>query len=274
MIILICPARAGASPQYPDDFVDLKMFNKVDSAIMDSTRSAERVSLMRKKYHNPYRFNVSQMIAPLSLITVGVMGRTSDWVEGRNKDLREGFTHSIDSKFTMDDYMQYLPMAAAFAMKIHGLQGKHTALESAVILATAYSLMGITVNSVKYTVKELRPDGSSRNSFPSGHTATAFMGATFLWLEYRDVSPWIGGCGFAAATATGFFRMYNNRHWLTDVLAGAGIGILSTKAAYWLFPPMSRLLFKHRKPQAQALSAVPFYDPRSQGAGIACTLSF
>ena len=38
--------------------------------------------------------------------------------------------------------------------------------------------------------------------------------------------------------------MYNNRHWLTDVAAGAGIGILSTKIAYWLYPFLNSKLFK------------------------------
>ena len=91
-----------------------------------------------------------------------------------------------------------------------------------------------------------RPDGSSRNSFPSGHTATAFMGAEFLRKEYWDVSPWIGVAGYAVAAGTGFFRMYNNRHWLTDVLTGAGIGILSTQAAYWLYPTITKTFFRKR----------------------------
>jgi hypothetical protein len=49
--------------------------------------------------------------------------------------------------------------------------------------------------------------------------------------EYKDVSIWYGISGYVVATGTGFFRMYNDRHWLTDVAAGAGIGILCTKTA-------------------------------------------
>jgi membrane-associated phospholipid phosphatase len=56
------------------------------------------------------------------------------------------------------------------------------------------------------------------------------------WQEYKDVSIWYGISGYVVATGTGFFRMYNDRHWLTDVAAGAGIGILCTKTAYWLYP--------------------------------------
>ncbi len=69
---------------------------------------------------------------------------------------------------------------------------------------------------------------------------------SFLRKEYWDVSPWIGVAGYAVAAGTGFFRMYNNRHWLTDVLTGAGIGILSTQAAYWLYPTITKTFFRKR----------------------------
>ena len=79
-------------------------------------------------------------------------------------------------------------------------------------------------------------DKPSDYSFPSGHTATAFMGAEFLYQEYKDISPWIGYSGYLIAATTGYLRIYNNRHYLNDVVAGACIGIISTKFAYWLYP--------------------------------------
>ena len=51
------------------------------------------------------------------------------------------------------------------------------------------ALMATAVNSLKYSCKVMRPDGSTRNSFPSGHTATAFMAATMLHKEYGHLSP-------------------------------------------------------------------------------------
>ena len=109
--------------------------------------------------------------------------------------------------------------------------------------------MGSSVYALKNITKIERPDGSSNNSFPSGHTATAFAGAEFLWQEYKDVNIWYGITGYAVATGTGIFRIYNARHWLSDVVMGAGIGILTTKIAYWIFPYIdnhhSRCLFQH-----------------------------
>lgn len=91
--------------------------------------------------------------------------------------------------------------------------------DRSVILVTSYAIMATTVLGLKSISHVERPDGSSNNSFPSGHTATAFMGAEFLYQEYKDKSIWYGIAGYAVATGTGLFRIYNNRHWLTDVAA-------------------------------------------------------
>ncbi|MBP1540187.1 MAG: phosphatase PAP2 family protein [Prevotella sp.] len=107
----------------------------------------------------------------------------------------------------------------------------------------SYAIMAGFVNTIKYTAKEMRPDGSSANSWPSGHTATAFVGATLLHKEYGMTrSPWFSVAGYGVATATGIMRVLNNRHWVSDVLSGAGIGIMSTELAYAL----SDLIFKGR----------------------------
>lgn len=73
-------------------------------------------------------------------------------------------------------------------------------------------------------------DNSAPTTFPSGHTAgTAFLAATFLDEQYRHVSKWISVGGYVIATSVGVSRILNNRHWISDVLAGAGIGMLSVK---------------------------------------------
>jgi len=64
--------------------------------------------------------------------------------------------------------------------------------------------------------------------------------------EYKDVSPWYGVGGYILAASTGFMRMYNNKHWLSDVVAGAGTGILSTDLTYYLYPKLKRL-FSHKR---------------------------
>ena len=53
--------------------------------------------------------------------------------------------------------------------------------------------------------------------------------------EFGWRSPWYSVAGYSMATATALLRIMNNRHWAGDVIAGAGIGILSTKFSYWLY---------------------------------------
>lgn len=140
-----------------------------------------------------------------------------------------------------------------------GVKGKNNFKDRTIILGISGLLVGTSVNLLKYTTKIERPDKSTRNSFPSGHAAIAFMGAEFLRQEYKDVSPWYGIAGYAVATGTGLLRIYNDRHWFGDVVAGAGFGILSTKAAYWLYPMLQRK-FSKKKKNRKNLLFIPFYN--------------
>lgn len=240
----------------------------IDSAETYQSPFRERVAPRRTM--NPYKFRPTQIVAPALLIGVGVVGLESDWLKYQNKEVRDELKESIDSKFTIDDFSQYVPLVSTYGLNLLGIRGKHNYADLTIISCTAYALMGLTVNPVKSITKVERPDGSSRNSFPSGHTATAFMGAELLRREYWDVSPWIGIGGYVIAAGTGFFRMYNSRHWLTDVIAGAGFGILSVQAAYWLYPIISKSLFHKRYLKNTYIS--PYVS--DEGKGVSCTLSF
>jgi membrane-associated phospholipid phosphatase len=118
----------------------------------------------------------------------------------------------------------------------------------------------------KRTSNVVRTDDSSTNSFPSGHTATAFMGAEFLFQEYKDVSIWYGISGYVIAAGTGLFRVYNDRHWFSDVATGAGIGILSTKITYWMYPLLKKSVFKDKKDTKGLV--MPFYNGKQYGLGL------
>lgn len=216
-------------------------------------------------------FKPSALILPGVLIGYGVVGIESDGVKIWNAEIKEELNEHIDEKLTVDDFSQYAPALAVYGLNAAGIKGKHNFRDRTTILLTAYIIMGTTVTTLKNTTKIMRPDNSSSNSFPSGHTATAFMGAEFLWQEYKDVSPWYGIAGYVVATGTGFFRMYNDRHWFTDVVTGAGIGILSTKCAYWVNPWLTKKLFKDKQKQATSM-VYPYYN--GEQLGIGCVFNF
>ena len=153
-----------------------------------------------------------------------------------------------------DDYLQYSPRLLMLGLKAAGVEGRSSWGRMLTSDAFAVGIMAITVNSLKQTVKKERPDHSGNNSFPSGHTATAFMLATMLHKEYGLTrSPFYSIAGYSLATATALSRQLNNKHWFSDVLTGAGIGILSTEVGYYL----ADLIFKDkgiiRQPKARGV---------------------
>ena len=133
-----------------------------------------------------------------------------------------------------DDYTQYLPIAVMFGMKAAGVKGQSSWGELLLSDALSVAIVAGVVNGGKSLVGKERPDGSSNNSFPSGHTTTAFMAATMLHKEYGEVSPWVSIGAYSCAAVTGMTRQMNNRHWMSDVLVGAGLGIASVELGYYL----------------------------------------
>lgn len=161
-------------------------------------------------------------------------------VDDQIQRTRDQHLFSFSNEF--DNYLQYAPLATVFGMKLAGVEGRSTWAEMLTADVISAATMAGIVNGLKYTVKRQRPNNGKRNSFPSGHTATAFMAATMLYKEYGDISPWIGIGAYTSSTLVAIGRMMNDRHWLSDVLAGAGIGIMSTELGYFL----SDLIFKKK----------------------------
>ena len=144
-------------------------------------------------------------------------------------------------KSSIDDYTQYFGPAMTLGLKIFGYEGRSDWTRFLVSAGLSYGVMGALVNTIKYSAKEMRPDGSTANSWPSGHTANSFVGATVLHKEYGLTrSPWFSVAGYSIATATGVMRVLNNRHWVSDVMSGAGIGIFAGELGYAL----ADLIFK------------------------------
>ncbi len=218
-------------------------------------------------------FTYEALIIPAVLIGYGVVGLESHTLLSIDRETRDEINEHIDTKITVDDFSQYIPFLAVYGLNAVGIRSKNNFMDRTIILGTAYLIMGGTVSIIKGTGNVERPDGSSTNSFPSGHTATAFMGAEFLFQEYKEISIWYGISGYLVATGTGYFRMQNNRHWLSDVVTGAGIGILSTKVAYWIHPLIKKTIFKENEIGKQKMNGmmIPFYNGKEYGLGISMT---
>ena len=217
------------------------------------------------------RFRAEQLVAPVALVGIGALGIGENApMRGVNLAIRDGlYKASNGVKLHFDDYVQYVPVAFYLTLDFMGLEAKHSFGERLAVGVVTYLSVTALSQSIKYIVREPRPDTGTRNSFPSGHTMTAFAGAELVRSEYG----WGVGMGaYALATTVGFMRMYNNRHWFNDVLAGAGFGILSARIGYWMLP-LSRHLFKIPR-KGQAVIATPIYHTNTKAVGMSCAIQF
>ncbi len=211
-------------------------------------------------------FPVNSFIVPAAMIAYGVTSLNNHKLKDWNAELKEEIWDEKPHKqIHIDNYLQFAPAAAVYGLNAMGIHGKHNFKDRTILYGMSTLIMSGTVFAVKKYAAYERPDGSNKLSFPSGHTANAFMSAEFLRQEYKDVSPWYGVAGYAVAAATGYLRMYNNKHWFGDVVAGAGIGIASTKMAYWLYPKMQHWISPNKDLHTVVM---PTYQNGAVGLGL------
>lgn len=245
----ICAAIAGVMALMPISATEENDSIKITSvAPNDSSHNINDSIIIKYPY--------SKMIECTHIGVPFIVGGLIEMEHNKKfRELRNSFMPRFHSE--VDNFTQYLPAGVMLGMKAFGVPSRSSWGEMLTADAFSAIIMAGLVNSIKYTAKLRRPDGSSNNSFPSGHTATAFMTAHMLNVEYGHLSPWIGMGAYATASATGLMRMANNRHWMSDILAGAGIGIISTEFGYWL----SDIIFNRDKVKTEIIDHWLNYEP-------------
>lgn len=212
---------------------------------------------------NPKKIN--SYILPTVFVGYGLISLGDNAI--RDLDLSTKAELSEDHpKFAahVDDYAIFSPLLAMYALDIAGVKAKNNVLDQTAMVLITTAITTATITTLKNKTHRLRPDGSSYNSFPSGHTATVFAAAEIFNQEFKDQSPWFGYAAYTVATATGMLRMYNNKHWLSDVVAGAGFGILSTKLTYIVYPYIKKIL----NGKKNNLVIAPTYQYRNMGLNL------
>ena len=168
-----------------------------------------------------------------------------------NRDIHKLFpTYST----TLDNLLIIAPYFELAGAALAGVESRDDRVNMLLIIAKGEAIMLASTFAVKYLSQETRPDGSDNLSFPSGHTAQAFLAASIVHTELRDKSQWYGVGAYAIATSVAALRMINNKHWQSDVVAGAGFGILSAHLAY-----LSHRNRWGRKPLGRDVGVAPAY---------------
>jgi len=193
----------------------------------------------------PHKSFLSKTIVPATLILSGVLLTGTQTEKNWQIDIRNKVGNNYQNE--LDDYIQYVPYAQIYLGDIIGIKAKNHWFDQTKNIVIGGILTTVITHSLKRGVGKERPDASSNYSFSSGHTAAAFLGATILYQEYKDTSPMYAYSGYLFATSTGGLRIMNNKHWVSDVLAGAGIGILVANIIYYIEPLKNWNPFKKSK---------------------------
>ncbi|TPG66402.1 phosphatase PAP2 family protein [Hymenobacter nivis] len=203
-------------------------------AAADTTHKYENPAGVSSPERKPFfqRKLVRASIVPAILIGYGAYtfnGGGFYTNEDANRDIHRVFPKS-NSRIA--DYLIFAPYVELGAVVLAGVESHNDRVNLLLILAKSEAIMLASTFAVKHFSQEERPDGSDRLSFPSGHTAQAFLAASIVHTELRDKSPWYGIGAYTIATGVGALRMINEKHWQSDVFAGAGFGIMSAHLAY------------------------------------------
>ncbi|MBK7966541.1 MAG: phosphatase PAP2 family protein [Bacteroidetes bacterium] len=209
---------------------NIQIQSSFSAKLLTENIHCDSICSFKSTIHKPL---VGQFILPLSLFGAGfIVSGDNDVLD--KYEFREERNERLNGFHTkVDDYLQFAPLAAGYGMLASGSKGN--AWHYTRQIALTEFILGVSVTGIKTWTKVLRPDGGSKNSFPSGHTAQAFASATLFADYFAQDNPWLKAAAYLTATSVGVLRVMNNRHWVPDVIAGAGVGILSAKLSAFVF---------------------------------------
>ena len=249
-----------------------KVFQQADSvnAVTDIPAANDE----KYKTKLPRALIVPGVLIGYGLTTIKDNGLYSSYEARRDVQKHLGGAHS-----KVDDYLIFAPYAEFAALTLAKIKCRNDLTNVSLLIFKSQVLMAAIVFPMKALTQQERPysyqlglDGvpleqrkTNKNAFhslPSGHTAQAFLAASIVHKEFRYKSPWYGVGAYAVASSVALFRMINDRHWQSDVIVGAGIGILSTHIVY------ATHRFKWGKP---SICFMPRFGRHEQGFAMAYT---
>jgi membrane-associated phospholipid phosphatase len=190
-------------------------------------------TLIQKKEEKLWQVRPIEAVAPVSLALAAFVTQGSI-----SRHFQSHIIHQYPNynSRNLDNYLHYLPGVVSLSLGASGVKGKHSFGDQLILALLSNIIAQGVTGSLKLISQYPRPNGENNHSFPSGHSSNAFTNATILHEEYGHRSVWYSIGGYTAATSVGAMRVLKNKHWMADVLMGAGIGIAATKVVYISYP--------------------------------------
>jgi hypothetical protein len=111
--------------------------------------NGQNASIDSKKNKKNIQFKYKSLIIPTVLIGYGVVGLISPTLKDINISTKNEFREHDDKKVKIDDFSQYSPFLSVYALNATGIQGKNNFKDITIVWATAYLIMGASVNIIK-----------------------------------------------------------------------------------------------------------------------------
>lgn len=196
----------------------------------------------------PARWRAGEWVALTGVLAGGVVLYLYDdeirqWIQKYPNQAKDNVSYYVFEPFGSGLY----PAAIFGGFYIYGLASQDLrARQIAMGALQTFIMTGVTTQIIKHLTHRHRPyqdnpadktqwegpfKGWDYTSFPSGHTSTAFALASLISSVYKD-KIWVGIVSYTIATGVAWSRVYDNKHWPSDVFIGAALGFAIGKTVY------------------------------------------
>jgi membrane-associated phospholipid phosphatase len=238
---------------------DSSLISQAATVIHDSIKAQLKAPIVQVPV------TLKSLIVPGALFAYGALTLNNGNLRIFNHESQELFwDKNPHGRPYVEDYLLLVPAVAVYGLNMAGVRGQNNLVDRSII----YGMSNAIANGIGFGIKKLgieqRPDSSDNFSFPSGHTAEAFVSAEFFHQEYKGRLHWTAtATAYGVAVTVAALRMRHNKHWLSDVVAGAGVGIASTRFSYYLYPVIKHWIFGSKKVRQD----IAFYPSQSGNGG-------
>lgn len=200
----------------------------------DATGSTDSSS--RTTFHNGHYLKPAALIIPGTFLVYGVLKPVVKVIQNVDEDIYSHVENRYPNFHTnAEDYLMWTPSAAVYVMDAFKVKTTHTVKEHLILDAGSIIITGGFGYAMRVITHNIGEFNTHNTKFPSGHTANAFRAAEIFHQELKRVNPLLSYGGYVIAGSVGSLRILNKAHTFTQVIAGAGLGILSTKLTYLIF---------------------------------------